>query len=294
MTDDAFIGPTAPPDLHVMTYNIRRRMTRLPPRSRDLWSHRKPLVQRLLSTEQPALLGIQEALLDQSRAVQAGLGPSYERIGYGRNANREGEACPIFYNTERIELIAWRQLALSNTPSVPGSRSWGNHVPRLVVQAEMRDRATGTVFRAFNTHFDNQSVNARLQSAKMLTRIIAQGSGPVIVTGDANAGVFSAPYRELTHNAGLVDAWLMPERRLSADFTTFSNYRRPKIGGKRIDWLLVGGGIEVKAMGINAVRYDGAAPSDHEPVQAVLRLPGRAGSDEVTQPGDGVVGIQVV
>ena len=74
------------------------------------------------------------------------------------------------------------------------------------------------------------------------------------------------------YNAGLVDAWLMPERRLSDDYTTFSNYREPKVGGKRIDWLLVGGGIEVRAMGINAVRFDGAAASDHEPVQAVLRM----------------------
>jgi endonuclease/exonuclease/phosphatase family metal-dependent hydrolase len=270
--DDAFIGFTAPPDLHVMTYNIRRRMSRLPPRSRDVWSHRKHLLQRVLATERPALLGVQEALLDQSRFVGASLGPSYERIGYGRNANREGEACPIFYDTERLRLVGWAQYALSNTPAVPGSRSWGNRVPRLVVVATMHDLATGIDFRAFNTHFDHQSPSARLKSAAMLTSLIGRGSGPVIVTGDANAGVFSAPYRELTHAAGLVDAWLMPERRLSPDYTTFSNYHAPKVGGKRIDWLLVGGGIEVKAMGINAVRFDGAAPSDHEPVQAVLRM----------------------
>jgi len=267
-----FIGPTAPPDLHVMTYNIRRRMSRLPPRSKDAWSRRKHLLGPLLATELPALLGVQEALLDQSRFVGESLGPSYARIGYGRNANRDGEACPVFYDTARIGLVSWRQFALSGTPLVPGSRSWGNRVPRLVVQAEFVDLATGIGFRALNTHFDHQSPHARLQSAKMLTRLIAQGDGPVIVTGDANADIDSAPYRELTHTAGLVDAWLMPERRLSADYTTFSNYRAPKVGGKRIDWLLVGGGVEVKAMGVNAARFDGAAPSDHEPVQAVLRL----------------------
>lgn len=247
-------------------------MPRLPPRSKDAWGRRKHLLGPLLAEEQPALLGVQEALLDQSRFVQESLGPSYARIGYGRNANRDGEACPIFYDTARIELLGWRQFALSGTPLVPGSRSWGNRVPRLVVQAELRDLATGIEFRALNTHFDHQSPHARLQSAKMLTHLIAHGEGPVIVTGDANANVDSAPYRELMHNAGLVDAWLMPERRLSPDYTTFSNYRAPKVGGKRIDWLLVGGGVEVRAMGINAVRVDGAAPSDHEPVQAVLRL----------------------
>ncbi|GAB2447000.1 endonuclease/exonuclease/phosphatase family metal-dependent hydrolase [Conyzicola lurida] len=272
MTDIAFIGHVPPPALHVMTYNIRRRMTRLPPRSRDNWSRRKHLLARVLRVEQPALLGVQEALLDQARFVGEALGPDYRRIGYGRNPNTTGEGCPVFYDSRRLDLLGWRQFALSATPDVPGSRGWGNRVPRLVVAAEFRDRATGIAFRSFNTHFDHQSSAARLQSAKQLTRLIAQGSGPVILTGDANAGIHSAPYRQLTHEAGLVDAWLMPQRRLSEDWTTFSNYRPPKVGGKRIDWLLVGGGVEVTAMGINAVRFDGAAPSDHEPVQAVLRL----------------------
>jgi endonuclease/exonuclease/phosphatase family metal-dependent hydrolase len=254
-----FIGPTAAPDLHVMSYNIRRRMPRLPRRSRDAWSGRKHLIAALLGAEQPSLLGVQEALLDQSRFVGECLGPSYALVGHGRNANREGEASPIFYDTARLELVDWRQFALSNTPLVPGSRSWGNQVPRAVVQAEFRDRATGVAFRAFNTHFDHLSAAARLQSARMLT-------------GDANADVDSAPYRELMYNAGMVDAWLMPDRRLSDDYTTFSNYRAPKVGGKRIDWLLVKGGIEVRAMGINTARFEGAAPSDHEPVQAVLRM----------------------
>ncbi|WP_411700273.1 endonuclease/exonuclease/phosphatase family protein [Conyzicola sp.] len=267
-----FIGPIAPPDLHVMSYNIRRRMPRLPRRSRDAWSGRKHLIAALLTAEQPSLLGVQEALLDQSRFVGECLGASYARVGHGRNANREGEASPIFYDAARLELVDWKQFALSNTPLVPGSRSWGNRVPRAVVEAEFRDLATGVVFRAFNTHFDHLSAASRLQSARMLTRLIRQGTSPVVVTGDANADVDSAPYRELMYNAGLVDAWLIPDRRLSDDYTTFSNYHPPKVGGKRIDWLLVKGGIEVKAMGINTARFEGAAPSDHEPVQAVLRM----------------------
>ena len=270
--DDSLIGPALAPDLHVMTYNIRRRILHLPPRSSDLWSHRKVLLRRLLQAEQPTVLGVQEALLDQARWVGESLGPAYVRIGYGRNANREGESCPLYYDSRRLEAVSWRQFALSNTPTVAGSRSWGNMVPRVVVTAEFRDLGTGAVFRVFNTHFDHRSTKSRLQSARMITRLVDAGSGPVVVMGDANAGVRSAPYRELMHNAGLVDAWLMPERRLTPEWTTYSAYREPRMGGKRIDWLFVGGGVEVKAVGINAVRFDGAAPSDHEPVQAVLRM----------------------
>ena len=273
--DDSLIGPAVAPDLHVMTYNIRRRMGRLPPRSNDRWSKRKHLLRRLLQVEQPTVLGIQEALLDQARWVAESLGPSYLRIGYGRNANREGESCPIYYDSRRLEALSWRQFALSSTPTVPGSRSWGNLVPRIVVSAEFRDLATDDRFRVFNAHFDHRSARARLQSARSLTRLIDAGTGPVVVMGDANASVDSAPYRELVYNAGLADAWLVPEKRLTPEWSTFSGYREPRLGGKRIDWLFVGGGIEVKSVAINAVRFDGAAPSDHEPVQAVLRLGGR-------------------
>jgi len=273
--DDALIGPAQAPDLHVMTYNIRRRITRMPPHSSDLWSHRKHLLRRLLEAEQPTLLGVQEALLDQARWVGESLGPSYVRIGYGRNANREGESCPVYYDSRRLEALSWRQYALSNTPTAPGSRSWGNLVPRVLVAAEFRDLVTGAEFRAFNTHFDHRSSKARLQSARMVTRLIDAGTGPVVVMGDANAGVRSAPYRELMHNAGLADAWLVTENRLTPEWTTYSAYREPRLGGKRIDWMFVGGGIEVKSIGINAARFDGWAPSDHEPVQALLRLGGR-------------------
>ena len=61
--------------------------------------------------------------LAEGPCLDAALGPAYARIGYGRNANRDGEACPVFYDTARVELLDWRQLALSNTPAVPGSRS---------------------------------------------------------------------------------------------------------------------------------------------------------------------------
>ena len=46
-------------------------------------------------------------------------------------------------------------------------------------------------------------------------------------------------------------------------------------GGFRlgIDLILVGPSVDVLRAGINAVRFEGAAASDHEPVQAVIRAP---------------------
>jgi endonuclease/exonuclease/phosphatase family metal-dependent hydrolase len=278
MTDGALIGPVAPPELHVMTYNIRRRLPHLMPGSPDRWSRRRPLVRRILAAERPAILGVQEALADQVSALADALGSAYRWIGRGRNPSGRGERGPIFYDADRLELTTWRQLALSSTPDVAGSRSWGNLVRRVVVSAEFTDLATGARVLAFNTHLDHLSSRARVESARYLVNLATTASGAepdaaIVVTGDVNADVDSAVYRRLTETGVLRDTWEAARQRLTPQWGTFSNYRRLRRGGKRIDLILVGPRVVVERTGINAVRFDGAAASDHEPVQAVIRPP---------------------
>ncbi len=86
-TDTALIGPVAAPDLHVMTYNIRRRFPTLRRGSPDHGGTRKVLVRRLLAAEQPTLLGVQEARADQVDVVADTLGSHYRWVGYGRGAS---------------------------------------------------------------------------------------------------------------------------------------------------------------------------------------------------------------
>lgn len=272
MPEAALIGPAEPPDIHVMTYNIRRRMAHLSPRSPDHGSRRRPLLAAMLARERPTVLGVQEALPDQVAFVLRALGPEYRAVGRGRNADGSGERCPIVYDGARLALEGWTQLALSDTPHVAGSKTWRNLLPRVVVSADLIDRATGIRFRVFNTHLDHLSRTSRKRSATMIAGLVTETTVPVMVLGDMNTGVASAPYRVLTRGGLLRDAWESAGARLTPDWTTFSGYRAPKRGGRRIDWILVGRDVTVDAVGINAVRVDGAAASDHEPVQARVRL----------------------
>lgn len=277
MTDAALIGPAAAPDVHVMTYNIRRRMSHLRPGNPDRWGRRKWLLRRILEAEQPTLLGVQEALADQAAFVAESLGSHYHWIGRGRNPSGGGERSSIFYDSRRLKLSNWTQHALSASPDKPGSRSWGNHVPRVVVSARFTDVATGAQLLALNTHFDHMSRRSRLRSAETIMRLAAAAHTAepelaVVVTGDVNADVDSAVYRALTAQGVLRDTWDAANRRVTPQWGTFSNYRRRRPGGKRIDLILVGPGVDVVRTGINAVRFDGAAASDHEPVQAVIRV----------------------
>ncbi|MBT2497883.1 endonuclease/exonuclease/phosphatase family protein [Agromyces sp. ISL-38] len=288
MTDAALIGPVSPPDLHVMTFNIRRRFARVRPGSPDRWVTRKQLVRRILAAEQPTLLGVQEALTDQVDFVAEALGPHYRWVGRGRDPSGGGEHCAIFYDSRRLELTDWQQLALSATPDLPGSRSWGNLTRRVVVSAAFTDLATGARLVAFNTHLDHLSWRSRLESAQLILKLAqdardAQPGTAVVVLGDFNAGEGSAVYRRLTADGVLRDAWDAAAEQLTPQWGTFSHYRGRRPGGKRIDLILLGEGVEAVSTGINAARFDGRAASDHEPVQAVLRYgnPSSGASDRV-------------
>jgi endonuclease/exonuclease/phosphatase family metal-dependent hydrolase len=276
MTEVGMIGPVAAPDVHVMTYNIRRRMAHLLPTGPDRWVDRKVLLRRILIAEQPTLLGVQEAMPDQVAAVADSLGSDYKWVGRGRNPDGGDEHCPIFYDTRRLTLVSWRQQSLSDTPDVPGSKSWGNQIRRVIVSAEFTDRATNARVLAFNTHFDHFSWRSRLASADFLLQLVnaARATDPaatIVVTGDFNANADSAVYRRLTESVALRDTWEAAAVRLTPQWGTFPNYRRVRVGGKRIDFILVGPGVAVASVGINVTRFDGKSPSDHDPVQAVLR-----------------------
>jgi endonuclease/exonuclease/phosphatase family metal-dependent hydrolase len=270
---DALIGPTPPPDLQVMTYNIRRRMTGPLVRPADRWREREPRMQRLLRAERPSLLGTQEVMPSQLSTLTTALGPSYRVLGHGRDRNGQGEGCPILFDADRLELLAWEQLALSDDPAARGSRSWGNLVPRVAVHAEFRDRATSARFVAINTHFDHLSRASRVRAAEFLRRRVADQSLPAVVTGDLNADDDSPALGELFDDDQLVDAWETASERSSPRWGTFPNYGSVRWAAKRIDWIAVTPDIEVRNVGINARRFDGRWPSDHLPVQAVLRIP---------------------
>jgi len=279
MTDAALIGLVGAPDLHVMTYNIRRRVRHVRSGNPDQWATRKELVRRILAAEQPTLLCVQEALADQVAFVAQALGPRYRWVGLGRNPSARGERCPIFYDSERLELTDWRQRALSATPDVIGSRTWGNLTRRIVVSAAFTDTASGVRLLAWNTHFDHLSRRSRLESAAYIAALAraagaAEPDAAIVVAGDINADVESAVVRRLTAGGVLRDAWEVATDRLTPQWGTFSNYRRRRPGGKRIDVILVGHDVDVVSAAINAVRFDGRAASDHEPVQAVLRYGG--------------------
>lgn len=268
------LGPAAAPALHVMSWNIRRRVRYPNPRKADRWTHRAPRLRALLQAEQPTVLGVQEALADQATFLLNSLGTGYRFVGHGRNADGRGEGNPIVFDSTRLELLDWDQQALSTTPSKPGSRSWGTVYPRVLVSARFRDRATGSSFVVINTHLDHLSARSRAASARLIRDQAAGSEIPVVITGDLNATPASEPIRLLLGGDRLVDTWAAAAQQRSPAWDTLATYRTPIRSGRRVDWILASSSLGVEAAAINAEAYDGGWASDHLPVQALLRIPG--------------------
>ncbi|MFD2793709.1 endonuclease/exonuclease/phosphatase family protein [Promicromonospora vindobonensis] len=260
--------------LHAMSFNIRYdRVGQTHPGEPDYWPERAPLTIEFLRLEQPTVLGVQEVLFHQLSAVEEGLGRHYKMVGFGRDGGAGGEYSGIFYDARRLTVKWWDQLWLSDTPKVMGSATWGNSVTRIVTWAELHDTVTGRDFVHINSHFDHQSENARLRSARVVQDLAAEAGLPVVFTADVNAAAeSSAPYDALVTEGGLQDTWLAADRQLTPYAGTFPGYGTPDPNGTRIDWILATPGVEVRSAAINTWTKDGRFPSDHTPVQALLKI----------------------
>ncbi|WP_311257300.1 endonuclease/exonuclease/phosphatase family protein [Microbacterium sp. WCS2018Hpa-9] len=275
MTAPPLIGPALAPELHVMSFNIRRAMEgRLRP-ERDRWSVRAPAVAEMLGSERPTILGLQEVRPRAMTVVTRAIGRTHRFVGRGRARDGAGEGSPLVYDAERLELRGWEQRALSARPDEPGSRSWGNLLPRILVTAEFSDRSTGVRFIVVNAHLDHLSSRSRRRSAEAITALIRERALPAIVMGDLNAGPRSEAVRTLLSRAELTDSWSAAEDRLTPLWSTLNGYHPPRLTGRRVDWMLVSRDVRVRAAAINARVFDGIRPSDHLAVQVMLRMDGK-------------------
>lgn len=269
------IGPAGRKDLHIMSFNIRFDAIETLPGQADYWPERIPALQKVLELEQPTAVGLQEAEFHQLAAVEEALPRHYEMIGYGRDGGSDGEFSAIFYDARRLSLLSWDQLWLSDTPDLIGSATWGNNVTRIVTWGRFLDASTGRELVLVNTHFDHQSENARVRSAQAIVDLVRTINPPLptILMGDfnANAGA-SGAYSTLVDSEVFHDTWAAAVKQVTPAYGTFPNYKDPIEGADRIDWILATPEVQVLEAAINTFHQGDRYPSDHVPVQALVRL----------------------
>jgi endonuclease/exonuclease/phosphatase family metal-dependent hydrolase len=269
------LAPREP--INVMTFNIRYGTAK---DGENGWVNRREFLFDVVREQNADVVGLQEALAFQIDEILAAV-PGYAVVGVGRDdAARAGELSAILFKKDRLRVAEAGTFWFSDTPSVPGSKSWGNRITRICTWARFVD-ADGRGFYHFNLHLDHESQPSRERSTVLLKqRIDERGfpTEPIIVTGDFNVGERNPAIQSLLGNtpsngaAPFVDTFRVryPDATTVGTFTAF---KLDATTGDKIDYVLVQPGTEVMAADIIRTSRDGRYPSDHFPVVARVRLP---------------------
>jgi len=218
-----WIGPNPPAD----------------PNAEYPWSYRREALADHVLWEEPDIIGFQEVLDPQFQDLKRLLGEQYDSAGVGREDGKsEGEACPLFWKKDRIEMLNVRHFWLSEHPDVPGSKDWDAALSRMatLIHFRFRDggeeldslewpidididieaskdkrkkkyRKGGEEFYVLNTHYDHIGVEARQKSSALILDVLSKvtktntnaGVRPlVVVMGDLNSPADEEGYQTLT------------------------------------------------------------------------------------------------
>lgn len=255
-----------------MTYNIR---LNLYSDSANAWPFREKNLASQVLFHDVHLLGVQEALHGQMINLQTRL-KQYKYIGVGRDDGKEkGEYSAIFFDTTRLQVLQSSTFWLSETPAVPGSKSWDAAITRIVTWGQFRDRKTRRVFFAFNTHFDHIGQVARRESARLLLQKVKEiaGSAPAIITGDFNSRPADEPIRILTDAADPLHFTDSKEVSATPHYGpdgTFNAFRSSETDDQPIDFIFIRGKWKANKHATLSQTWQGRFASDHFAVLTVL------------------------
>ncbi|PKN87711.1 MAG: hypothetical protein CVU51_05195 [Deltaproteobacteria bacterium HGW-Deltaproteobacteria-1] len=243
-------------NVNIMSFNIRRGTKQ---DGKNHWIFRRDLVNKILKDYSPDVLGLDNKVLHNA----------------------------IFYNATRFVLSEEGTFWYSDTPDDPGSKGWGNIMPRDCTWARLIEKETGQAFYFYNTHLDHLSQRSRKKGVILLTRQIHARSYPndFVLTGDFNAREKSVPIQYLKGNAlintkaegkvqnpnPLMDTFRVryPYHRNAA---TFHGYRRFFFRFK-FDYIFVPSTVCVHDAQIIQLRQKRCYPSDHYPLFSHINFP---------------------
>jgi endonuclease/exonuclease/phosphatase family metal-dependent hydrolase len=247
----------------VMTFNIRYNTQN---DGENWWELRKDEVVESLKYYHPDFLGIQEAMPSQLNFIAENL-DTYNYIGHGRDGlNTDSEAIPVFYNSEKYELIDQKVFWLSGTPEKV-SRGWDAALNRIFVHGIFKNRLTNKTIDIINTHFDHKGEIARLKSAELLIEYIRENTlsgNRIVLMGDFNSLPTESPIQLL--ESKLNSSYSLKDSSVYGPIGTFNGFDTNKAVTKKIDYIFTKNITIKKYRCIDDRRKNNLYLSDHFPI----------------------------
>ena len=231
------------------------------------WFYRASLIIDDVNAVKPDIIGFQEATFIHYNYLTKSM-PGYASEMAYRDDFILSEGCPIFYRTDKFELVDSGSFWLSETPEVM-SKDWGSEHYRICVYVILEELDTGKKFAVFNTHLDHVSDEARINGIKVvLDKISEFGDLPAILMGDLNAKDDSVTMKSAYESFD--DAMKVAE--VSEDTPTYHNWGNFE-NAKRIDYILTSkGDATVSDYHVLDNCHDGVYSSDHASIYAKIRF----------------------
>ena len=282
-------------DLNIATYNIRV------DKKEDVangngWQQRCPRICDLVRFHDFDIFGAQEVEFHQLQDLLKGL-PQYAYTGVARDDGKQaGEFVPVFYKKDKFTLIKSGNFWLAPNPGIPG-KGWDAACFRICTWGEFIENGSGFRFWFFNVHLDHRGSQARKESAKLILsqiKELADADASVILSGDFNTDQTTEVYTLFCKSELLDDSY---EKAISRHaWTGTANNFDPSITtDSRLDHIFVSPALKVIKYGILTDTYREITdeetshlpnfpkevafqpcsirfPSDHYPVQIILRL----------------------
>lgn len=257
-------------DLRVATYNIQYPIMN--------WPERCLATVALIKDYKFDVFGAQEPFMPQIEDMMEHIGDDYAWIGQnvtGDNSDRKHHFNPIFYRKERLELLEYDTVWLSDQE---GKAGYGARSARLFTWAKFRDKRTDKVFFLFNGHYDHRGFEAKIVSSYIvlnMIRKIAKGY-PSFVSADYNADEKSEPYRVLQASALVKDTMLATPNAVNKEYQSHTSYvsaLSKAANGRHIDHLFyTPNSIKINRWELIIKDYDGKWGSDHLPIYVDCRI----------------------
>lgn len=268
--------------IRIISFNLKRDFG-IALRSSHKWGYRQTLAARVIRESGAAIIGVQELLPGMREDVGRLLAQDYSILGYGRFSGLNpgnDEHSDIIIKNDSAKAQLCKTFWLSKSPEKL-SRAYFAMFPRICTVAEVYLNKIDRSVRVFNTHLDHVCGFARVLGIRVILdymeRYNQENHLPTILMGDFNAKPDSAPVQLLRRHLfdytdiNLTDIYsLLGPERINNTLHNFSG--KVRVGAKPIDYIFVSDDFEVVDSRILTDPVDGSYPSDHYPLEAVLRI----------------------
>ena len=266
----ALAAAPAPEPLAVMSFNIRYGTAN---DGENHWTKRRDMLFAVMRTENPDLVGLQEALRFQIDEILAAV-PGYAVVGVGRDDGKAaGEMSAILFRSDALPRRGERHVLVLRHAGGARLEVVGqpHHAHRIVgpLRRSRRPRVLSLqpAPRSPVAAVAREEHRAAAASASRRARVPAE---PVIVTGDFNAGETNPALHVLVGAAGAVPATArrravrrhLPRRciRDEKEVGTFTSFDFGQTTGEKIDYVLVQPGTTCSPRPSSAPPRAGAIP----------------------------------